>query len=50
MLHLRTSGPRREESVWEMESFPLVEDEVVGEHLVGISVHKSMDPDGMLRE
>ena len=30
-----------------MESFPLVEEGVVQEHLGGISVHKSMGPDGM---
>lgn len=33
--------------VRQMESFPLVEEGVVQEHLGGISVHKSMGPDGM---
>ena len=35
------------EKAWEMESFPLGEDGVIWEHLGGISVHKSIDSDGM---
>ena len=35
------------ERVWEMESFHLVEEEVVREHLDGISVYRSMDLDEM---
>jgi len=33
--------------VQEMVSFPLVEEWVVREHLGGISMHKSMGPNGM---